>query len=112
MDENENIIEVEKEDENKKIKLIKIRENQMTYLENIKKLKILKKKKSEIINICKFCTGFDNFSINDIEDVPCINIQCKIFYEKLKIENEIDEYININKSIENLEYDLPEELGK
>ena len=112
VDENENIIEVEKEDENKKIKLIKIRENQMTYLENIKKLKILKKKKSEIINICKFCTGFDNFSINDIEDVPCINIQCKIFYEKLKIENEIDEYININKSIENLEYDLPEELGK
>ena len=112
VDENENIIEVEKEDENKKIKLIKIRENQMTYLENIKNLKILKKKKSEIINICKFCTGFDNFSINDIEDVPCINIQCKIFYEKLKIENEIDEYININKSIENLEYDLPEELGK
>ena len=110
VDENENLIEIQKEEENKKIKLIKFRENQMTYIENIKKLKILKKKKTEIINICKFCTGFDNFNINDIEDIPCINIQCKIFYEKLKIENEIDEYININKNIENLEYDIPEEF--
>ena len=110
IDENENLIEIQKEEENKKIKLIKFRENQMTYIENIKKLKILKKKKTEIINICKFCTGFDNFNINDIEDIPCINIQCKIFYEKLKIENEIDEYININKNIENLEYDIPEEF--
>ena len=110
VDENENLIEIQKEEENKKIKLIKFRENQMTYIENIKKLKILKKKKTEIINICKFCTGFDNFNINDIEDIPCINIQCKIFYEKLKIENEIDEYINIIKNIENLEYDIPEEF--
>ena len=101
---------MEKEEENKKIKIVKFRENQMMYLENVKKLKILKKKKSEIINICKFCNGFDSFNINDIEDVPCINIQCKIFYEKLKIENEIDEYININKNIENLEYDIPEQF--
>ena len=110
VDETEEVIEVEKEEENKKIKIVKFRENQMMYLENVKKLKILKKKKSEIINICKFCNGFDSFNINDIEDVPCINIQCKIFYEKLKIENEIDEYININKNIENLEYDIPEQF--
>ena len=110
VDENEEVIEIEKEEENKKMELIKFRENQMIYLENVKKLKILKKKKAEIINICKFCTGFDCFNINDIEDIPCINIQCKIFYEKLKINNEIDEYIEINKNIENLKYEVPEQF--
>ena len=45
VDENEELIEIEKKDESKKIKLIKHRENQMKYLENIKKLKILQKKK-------------------------------------------------------------------
>ncbi len=90
------------------MQLIKFREKQMTYLENVKKLKILKKKKTEIMNICKFCTGFDSFNINDIEDVTCVNIQCKVFYEKLKINNEIDEYININKNLENLKFDIPE----
>ena len=95
IDENEELIEVEKKEENKKIQLIKFRENQFVYLENIKKLKILNKKKAEIINICKFCSNFDSFNINDIEDIPCMNIQCKIFYEKLKINNEIDEYKNI-----------------
>ena len=94
--EKEEIIEVKKEEENKKMKLVKIRENQMIYLENHKKLKILQKKKSEIRNICKFCTGFDHFNINDIEDIPCMNIQCKVFYEKLKINNEIEEYIDFN----------------
>ena len=39
-----------------------------------------------------------------------MNIQCKIFYEKLKINNEIDEYKNINTNIENLKYDIPEEF--
>ena len=110
IDENEELLEVEKKEENKKMQLIKFREKEMTYLENVKKLKILKKKKTEIMNICKFCTGFDSFNINDIEDVPCVNIQCKVFYEKLKINNEIDEYININKNIENLEYDIPEQF--
>ena len=110
IDENEELIEVEKEEENKKIKLIKFRENQIVYLENIKKLKILNKKKAEIINICKFCSSFDSFNINDIEDIPCLNIQCKIFYEKLKINNEIDEYKNINANIENLKYNIPEEF--
>ena len=110
VNENGEVLEVEKEEENKRMELIKFRENQMIYLENKKKLKILQKKKIEIINICKFCTGFDNFNINDIEDMPCINIQCKIFYEKLKITNEIDEYIEINKNIENLDFDIPENL--
>ena len=108
IDENKELLEVEKKEENKKMQLIKFREKQMTYLENVKKLKILKKKKTEIMNICKFCTGFDSFNINDIEDVPCVNIQCKVFYEKLKINNEIDEYININKNLENLKFDIPE----
>ena len=106
--EKEEIIEVKKEEENKKMKLVKIRENQMIYLENHKKLKILQKKKSEIRNICKFCTGFDHFNINDIEDIPCMNIQCKVFYEKLKINNEIEEYIDFNKNIEKLEFDFTE----
>ena len=97
VDENEEIVEIEKEDENKIIKYLKNRENQIKYLENIKNLKVLNKKKVEIRNICKFCTGFDNFNINDIEDIPCLNIQCKIFYEKLSINNEI---IEINSHIE------------
>ena len=37
VDENEELIEIEKNEENKRIKLIKHRENQMKYLENIKK---------------------------------------------------------------------------
>ena len=69
----------------------------MKYMENIKKLKLFKKKQVEIRNICKFCSEFDNFNINDIEDVPCMNIQCKIFYEKLSINNEIEQ---INENIE------------
>ena len=38
VDENEEVIEVEKEEENKKIKIVKFRENQMMYLENVKNL--------------------------------------------------------------------------
>ena len=97
VDENGEIVEIQKEDENKKIQIIKHRENQMKYMENIKKLKLFKKKQVEIRNICKFCSEFDNFNINDIEDVPCMNIQCKIFYEKLSINNEIEQ---INENIE------------
>ena len=96
VDENEEIVEIEKDEENKKMKLIKDRENKMKYLENIKKLKLFKKKRIEIINICKFCSEYDNFNINDIEDIHCMNIQCKIFYEKLTINNEIEQ---INDSI-------------
>ena len=103
VDENEELIEIEKNEENKRIKLIKHRENQMKYLENIKKLKILKKKQIEIRNICKFCSGFDKFSINDIEDIPCLNIQCKIFYEKLSLNNEIEQ---INNNVEEYKNDI------
>ena len=103
VDENEEIIEVKKEDESKRIKCVKMRENQIRYLENIKKLKVYKKKQVEIRNICKFCSGFDSFNINDIEDIPCLNLQCKIFYEKLSVKNEI---LEINSHIEEYKNDI------
>ena len=103
VDENEELIEIEKKDENKRTKLIKHRENQMKYLENVKQLKILQKKQIEIRNICKFCSGFDNFNINDIEDIPCLNLQCKIFYEKISINNEIEQ---INYNVEEYKNDI------
>ena len=103
VDENEEIIEIKREDESEKIRLIKLREYQIQYIENIKKLKLLKKKQIEIRNICKFCSEFDNFNINDIEDIPCLNIQCKIFYEKLSINNEMEQ---INNNIEDYKNQL------
>ena len=102
VDENGEIIEVEKEEENRKLQLIKYRERQMKYLEYIKKIKIFKKKQVEIRNICKFCSEFGNFNINDIEDIPCMNIQCKIFYEKLSVNNEIEQINDNLKEYKNL----------
>ena len=102
VDENGEIVEVEKEEEKRKLQLIKFREKQMKYLENIKKLKIFKKKQVEIRNICKFCSEFGNFNINDIEDIPCMNIQCKIFYEKLSVNNEIEQINDNLKEHKNL----------
>ena len=98
VDENGEIFEVERDEENKKMEIMRHREKQMKYIENFKKLKVLKKKQFEIKRICKFCSEFDNFNINDIEEVPCMNIQCKIFYEKLSINNEIEQ---INDNINN-----------
>ena len=44
-----------------------------------------KRKKRFMFNlICRQCSGFNNFNI-DIEEVPCVNYQCKIFYEKKTI---------------------------
>ena len=103
VDENDEIVEIKKNEEKQRNKLLEYREKQMVYLENIKKLKLYKKKKIEIGNICKFCSGFNTYNINDIEDIPCLNIQCKIFYEKLSISNEID---RINNNIEDYIKDI------
>ena len=44
-----------------------------------------KRKKRFMFNlICRQCSGFNKFNI-DIEEVPCVNYQCRIFYEKKTI---------------------------
>lgn len=46
-----------------------------------KKKRILVHKKRQIETICRLCSGFEKFNI-EIEDVPCVNYQCKLFFEK------------------------------
>lgn len=62
----------------------------ITKLFNHKKKLILLKKINEINKICRFCTEADKFNI-DIEDIPCILYQCKLFYQKRLVINELNE---------------------
>ena len=96
-DSKNNIIEIDNEEAmNEILKEIsdKQREKQRLFLEKNKKLKLYEKRKMKIKEICGECSGFKNCGITDIEDIPCINIQCDIFYEKLAIKNEIEEIKN------------------
>ena len=71
------------EKRNKKLKLI---------IEYKKRINLMKREKV-LDNICRYCSSYKKFNL-DIEEIPCINYQCKIFYEKRIVKNELDNIIN------------------
>ena len=75
------------EEESKTI-LKEINNTKILLIEEFKRKKILYNKYEEINLICKKCSTISKYNI-DIEDIPCINYQCKIFYEKQLVKNQI-----------------------
>ena len=79
-------------DENKiqemKDKYYKRKEKLKMIIEYKKRINLLKRKNT-LQKICRYCSSFSKFNL-DIEEIPCINYQCKIFYEKRIVQNELD----------------------
>ena len=55
--------------------------NKVRVVEKVIRKKWLMEKIKEINDVCKMCSGCNKFNL-DIEDVPCVNYNCKLFYEK------------------------------
>ena len=75
------------ERESKEI-LKKINNTKILLIAEYKRKKILYKKYEQFNIICKKCSTISKYNI-DIEDIPCINYQCKIFYDKQLVKNQI-----------------------
>ena len=75
------------EKESKEI-LKKINNSKILLIAEYKRKKILYKKYEQFNIICKKCSTISKYNI-DIEDIPCINYQCKIFYDKQLVKNQI-----------------------